>query len=509
MTPDYIVIGAGSAGCVVAARLSEDPAARVLLLEAGGPDSRREISIPAAFPTLFKTEIDWAYETEPQPELDGRRMFWPRGKVLGGTSSMNAMIYVRGHPSTYDAWAAAGCAGWGWDDLLPIFRRSERSWPVERLRDPNRLSEAFVEAAAEVGLPVNDDFNGPRQEGVGLYDVTQRQGRRMSTAAAFLRPALRRPNLTVETGALATRLLFEGDRATGVEYRQDGATRRAGAAAEIVLAGGAINSPQLLLLSGVGPAEALERMGLDVVADLPGVGENLQDHLIGLNAVECREPITLSGAETLGQLARYLLLRRGLLTSNVGEAGGFVRLDPGASAPDLQFHFAPGFFVEHGFDSPPGHGASIAPTLVRPRSVGRLRLVSSDPEVAPAIDPRYLSRREDLETLVEGTRLARRILDAPAFAPFRGAEVFPGAERTSNAELEAHLRRHAQTIYHPVGTCRMGTDERAVVDPELRVRGLGGLRVADASVMPTIPNGNTNAATIAIGERAADLLARG
>lgn len=518
-THDVVVVGAGSAGCTLVGRLSADPACRVLLLEAGGPDRRREIRIPAAFSKLFKSEVDWNYSTEPQPELADRRLYWPRGKVLGGSSSINAMIYIRGHRAIYDQWRGMGCEGWGYVELLPYFKRSEAFHDgesaghggggplhVSEPRDPNVLSSRFVDAAVEAGLPRNEDFNVGEQEGVGLYHLTQKRGRRWSAADAFLKPALSRSNLTVETDALALRVLFEGRRAVGVEYEQQGEVKRA-MAAEVVLAGGAVSSPQLLMLSGIGDAAELERLQIPVVADRPGVGSNLQDHLVVVVGYECLHPVTLASAESLGNLARFLLLGRGPLSSNVAEAGGFARLDSASEMPELQFHFTPSWFVRHGFDNPAGHGMSLGPTLVRPQSRGRMTLRSADPSEPPRLDPRYLTDRFDLDTLVKGVRLARHILGSPALAAFRGAERFPGAEVEETSLLEHFVRRYAESLYHPVGTCKMGLSSMSVVDPELRVHALDGLRVADASIMPLIPNGNTNAPSIMIGEKAADLVA--
>ncbi|MFB6171245.1 MAG: GMC family oxidoreductase [Haloarculaceae archaeon] len=519
---DYVIVGAGSAGCVLANRLTEDEACDVLLLEAGGPDEKREISIPVAFSELFQTDVDWDYHTVPQPELDDRELYWPRGKVLGGSSSINAMIYIRGHPTDYDHWAALGNEGWGYEDLLPTFRRAEHN---ERIDDayhgtggplnvadqqsPNEMSRAFVSAATATGLPENDDFNGERQEGVGFYQVTQKDGERYSAADAYLKPALDRPNLTARTHAHVTRVHFDGARATGVSYRQggqDGTVVRVGADAEVLLSGGAVNSPQLLMLSGIGPADHLREYGIEVVADRPGVGRNLQDHLNTGVLCQSTEPVSLENAERLRNLARYLLFDSGPLTSNVAESGGFVQLDEDEPAPEVQFHFAPNYFLRHGFDNPEGHGFGIGVTQVRPESRGRISLQSTNPFVAPRIDPNYLDAERDLEVLVEGLELAREISQTAPLSDYRAAETHPGPDATSETDLREHVRATAETIYHPVGTCRMGEGDRAVVDDHLRVHGVEGLRVVDASVMPTLTSGNTNAPTIAIAERAADLV---
>ncbi len=516
---DYIVVGAGSAGCVLANRLTENPNVTVLLLEAGGPDKKQEIHIPAAFSKLFKTSMDWAYFTEPQPQAANRQLYWPRGKMLGGSSSLNAMIYIRGHRADYDSWREAGNEGWGYSDVLPYFRKGETNergadeyhglhgpLNVADLRCINPLSKAFVEAAAGNGIPRNPDFNGAEQEGAGFYQVTQKQGKRHSTAAAYLKPVLSRSNLTVTTEAQVTRLLFEGKRVIGVAYIQNGVKQEAKAAAEVILAGGTINSPQVLLLSGVGPAEELRELGIEVVLDLPGVGKNLQDHLATAANYYSTKPVTLEGAESLKNVANYLVFRKGPLTTNVAEVGGFVRTRADLPAPDLQFHFAPGFFVEHGFVKPVGNGFTFGPTLLQPESRGYISLKSTDPLAHPKIQPNYFSAENDVKVLVEGIKIARKLAKHSAFAPYLGEEYLPGAAVTSDEALADYVRNKSETLYHPVGTCKMGNDAMAVVDSQLRVHGLEGLRVVDASIMPQVVRGNTNAPTIMIAEKAADLI---
>jgi len=526
---DYVIVGAGSAGCVVASRLSEDASVRVLLLEAGGPDTRREIRIPAAFSKLFRSEYDWAYFTEPQPHLNNRRLYWPRGKVLGGSSSINAMIYIRGHASDYDGWAALGNPGWSFADVLPSFKKAEDNQrgaseyhgaggplAVSDLRSPNVLSRAFVEAGVELGFARNPDFNGAGQEGFGFYQVTQKRGARHSAADAYLKPALARPNLTVRTGAHATQVLFEGTRAVGVAYLRDGHAEEARAGREVILCGGTVNSPQLLLLSGVGPAGQLRSLGIPVVADLRGVGENLQDHLEIVVGHQCTQPVSLDRAETLGNLLQYVLFRRGPLTSNVAESGGFVKTRPDQvgifvpdlPAPDLQYMFGPVYYLDHGFTRPQGYGFGLVAVLLRPQSRGRITLRSTDPLAHPAIHANYLSSDADLAVLVAGVKLGRRLFAAKPFDPYRGPEARPGAQVQTDAEIADHIRRHAETIYHPVGTCKMGADSLAVVDAQLRVHGIDGLRVVDASVMPVLIGGNTNAATLMVAEKAATLIRR-
>jgi choline dehydrogenase-like flavoprotein len=506
---DYVIVGAGAAGCALAARLSEDPSAKVLLLEAGGRSRHPNVVIPAAFAKQFRTKLDWDLATDPEPYCADRSLYIPRGKGLGGSTSMNAMLYVRGRPLDYDLWDVPG---WGWEDVRPYFLRAEDNargasehhgvggpLRVEDERSPRQITGRFLAAAERVGIPRIDDYNGPEQDGASVVQVTQRNGRRWSAADAYLHPVRSRPNLEVITGAQVRRLEIAGGRARGVRFTGGPLRREQVAVAdrEVILAAGALASPQLLMLSGVGPGAELGEHGLRVEVDAPAVGQNLQDHPYLSCCWETTEGGSLLDAERPRYLLEWLLRRSGPLTSSVAEAFAFVRSRPGLPAADLQFHFAPAYFVENGFAEFDGHAMTLGPVLISPESRGSVRLRSADPSAKPRILTNSLAAEADIAALVAGVRLAREIVAAEPLASATGRELLPGDDVRDDADIEAHIRRSVELLYHPVGTCRMGTDEGAVVDPELRVRGVDSLRVVDASIMPLIPGGNTNAPTAA------------
>ena len=516
---DYVIVGAGSAGAVLAARLTEDPRVTVLLLEAGGEADADEVRIPAAFSTMFKTRWDWNYTTTEQKQLHGRRTYWPRMKALGGCSSMNAMIYIRGNRADYDTWRDQhGATGWGYDDVLPWFVKAEantrlgapyhgQSGPlhVEDRVYTHPLSEMFVDSAVSSGLKRNDDFNGAEQEGAGLYQVTCKRGRRWSTNEAYLKPAAGRDNLTVATGVMVTSVRLEGERATGVHFTRAGSEHTVTARREVILCGGAINSPQLLMLSGIGPRAHLQEVGVEAKVDLPGVGANLQDHPVVPLIWKTHGVTDLAQLSTVRNLLRWKARGTGPFASNVGEAGAFLASRDELAAPDIQIHAAPSGFYDNGFHEPTTPMVTVAPTLVGVASRGWLRLRSADPGWHPEIEPAYFDDQADLDAIVAGCRRTWDLVRQGALGQHVG-EPWQLPEDPSDDDFIEHVRTWAQTLYHPVATCSMGTGEDAVVDPELRVRGVEGLRVVDASVMPTVPRGNTNAPTIMVAERAAHLI---
>ncbi|AMO96788.1 GMC oxidoreductase family protein [Collimonas fungivorans] len=525
---DFVVIGGGSAGSVMAGRLTEDPEISVCLLEAGGSGDSWMVKMPVGAVAMVPTRINnWAFETVPQPGLNGRRGYQPRGKALGGSSALNAMVYIRGHRSDYDHWAQLGNSGWSFDDVLPYFKKSEHNeqfsnawhgqdgplW-VSDLRSDNPIQQHYLEAARQAGYPLSPDFNAEQQEGLGVYQVTQKNGERWSAARAYLMPHLGpRSNLRVETGAYAERLIIEQGRAVGVEVRQGGMLRILRARREVILAAGAFQSPQLLMLSGIGDGTELRKLGIQVRHHLPGVGKNLQDHP---DFVFCHKSdsldtfgISASGSlRMLKELKRFRHERRGMLTSNFAECGGFLKTRPDLPAPNLQLHFVVAGVEDHARKLHLGHGFSCHVCLLRPQSKGEVSLRNTNPQDAPLIDPKFLDHPQDLEDMVDAFKMTRKLLEAPALAAYSTRDIRT-ADAQSDEQIRAILRQHVDTVYHPVGTCKMGVDQAAVVDPTLRVRGIQGLRVVDASIMPTLIGGNTNAPTIMIAEKAVDLIRQG
>ena len=518
---DYIVVGAGSAGCVLANRLSADPSVRVLLLEAGGSDRKMNIRIPVGFAKQFRTDLDWNYMSEPEPSLIGRSMYLPRGRSLGGSSSMNAMIYIRGHRSIFDAWASEdGADGWSYAEVLPYFKRSEHNERIHdeyhgqggelNVADPvwtSALSEPLIESAQAHGIAPTDDFNGAEQEGVGKFQVTQKRGRRWSAADAFLHPVEDRPNLTVETGAHARRVLLEGGRAVGVEYDAKRSRETARADREVIVSAGAYNSPQLLMLSGIGPADHLREHGIEPAFDSPHVGRHLQDHPLMTMTWECRDTKSLVDATKPQHLLHYLVSRgKGMLSSNVAEAGAHVRIREGIEAPDFQLLCGAAYYFDNGFRTYPNPAFTLGPSFVRPTSEGEVRLRSADPHDKPAIHLGWFQDPEEMRAVVEAVRMCREIAESGPLGEVVVRNIDPGPGVRADDQIEAWVRAEAQHTYHPSCTCRMGREDEGVLDPDLRVRGVEGLRVADASSMPRITSGNTNAPAIMIGEKAADLV---
>jgi choline dehydrogenase-like flavoprotein len=524
---DYVVVGGGSAGCVVASRLSENPKIRVCLLEAGGAGNNWVVKAPMGIAIMVPSKTNnWAFETVPQPGLNDRKGYQPRGKALGGSSAINAMVYIRGHRSDYDGWAALGNTGWSYNDVLPYFKKAENNEVVQDdfhgtggplnvagIRTSNPFQDYFLEAGRQLQLPMNSDFNGAHQMGLGVYQVTQKNGERWSAARAYLEPNMSRANLKVVTGASARKILFDGTRAIGVEYSRDGKAESVRAKGEVIVSGGAFQSPQLLMLSGIGNAADLKDLGINVVHHSPGVGQNLQDHIDYAFSYRSKSlhhfGLSFKGLRHLWkEIGRYRRDGVGMVTSNVAECGGFLKTDPNLDVPDIQLHFSMAMADNHGRNRHLGHGFGCHVCLLRPKSRGSVTLTSADPALAPQIDPKFYDSADDLEVMLKAFKITRRIMDAEPLAKWRTEDMFTSNVRTDD-DIRSILRRRSDTVYHPVGTVRMGTDEAAVVDPQLRVNGVQALRVVDASIMPTLIGGNTNAPSIMIGEKAADMIKAG
>jgi choline dehydrogenase len=519
---DYIVVGAGSSGAVVATKLSESGLHQVLLLEAGGADTKAEIHVPFYHTKLFKTEVDWLYYTEPEPHLNYRRIYWPRGKVLGGSSCLNFMIALRGHPYDFNLWAELGNLEWSYAKVLPYFKKMENHFSgaseyhgvggplnITRLKCVNPLTPIFIEAAVSSGISRTEDHNGATMEGVDYVQVSQKDGRRSSVARAYLEPAKMRSNLTIKTHAHATKILIENHCAKGVSFKHEGKLEKAFANAEVILCGGAINSPQLLMLSGIGPAQHLKAIEIPLVLDLPGVGQNLQDHFFVPINYHCKKPVSLANADLAENQDIYISSHDGPLTSNLVEATALVKTSPSLPAPDIAINMIPNYFQDYGFKTYDGHAFTLSTQLRKTESVGQLTLFSNDPLAPPRLQANYLSKKEELKALIHGIRLSRRIVQESSFDPFRGSELYPGHRIQSDQEISEYIQNHGQTEFHPLGTCKMGKDSMAVVEQNLKVKGIKGLRVADASIIPSELTSTPNLTCIMIGERAAEFILTG